>query len=69
MIYIKRLKELLDRKFLKDIELLELLDLEDNDYVIDCRFIKPYNAHYNEYEVFVREDDEIKIYKVYLKHR
>lgn len=69
MIYIKRLKELLDRKFLKDIELLELLELEDNDYVIDCRFIKPYNAHYNEYEVFVREDDEIKIYKVYLKHR
>ena len=63
---IKRLKELLDRKFLKDIELLEL---EDNDYVIDCKFIKPYNAHYNEYEVFVREDDEIKIYKVYLKHR
>nr|WP_288305968.1 hypothetical protein [uncultured Romboutsia sp.] len=69
MIYIKRLKELLDRKFLKDIELLELLELEDNDYVIDCKFIKPYNAHYNEYEVFVREDDEIKIYKVYLKHR
>ena len=66
MIYIKRLKELLDRKFLKDIELLEL---EDNDYVIDCKFIKPYNAHYNEYEVFVIEDDEIKIYKVYLKHR
>ena len=69
MIYIKRLKELLDRKFLKDIELLELLELEDNDYVIDCKFIKPYNAHYNEYEVFVREDDEIKIYKVHLKHR
>ena len=62
----QNLKELLDRKFLKDIELLEL---EDNDYVIDCKFIKPYNAHYNEYEVFVREDDEIKIYKVYLKHR
>ena len=61
MIYIKRLKELLDRKFLKDIELLELLELEDNDYVIDCKFIKPYNAHYNEYEVFVREDDEIKV--------
>lgn len=66
MIYIKRLKELLDRKFLKDIELLEL---EDNDYVIDCKFIRQYNAHYNEYEVLVREGDEIKIYKVYLKHR
>lgn len=66
MIYIKRLKELLDRKFLKDIELLEL---EDNDYVIECKFTKPYNAHYNEYEVAVKENNEIKIYKVYLKHR
>lgn len=66
MIYIKRLKELLHKQFLKDTELLEL---EDNDYVIECKFIKPYNAHYNEYEVVVREHDEIKIYKVYLKHR
>lgn len=61
-----RLKELLDRKFLKDIELLEL---EDNEYVLDCKFIQPYNAHYNEYEVSVSENGEIKIYRVYLKHR
>ena len=66
MIYIKRLKELLDRKFLKDIELLEL---EDNDYVIDCKFIKPYNAHYNEYLVKVKNGDEVEEYFVYLKHR
>ena len=66
MIYIKRLRELLDRKFLKDVELLEL---EDNEYVIEFKFTQPYNAHYNEYKVVVREDDEIKIYKVYLKHR
>lgn len=66
MIYIKRLRELLDRKFLKDAELLEL---EDNEYVIECKFTQPYNAHYNEYKVVVREDDEIKIYKVYLKYR
>ena len=62
----KRLKELLDRKFLKDIELLEL---EDNEYVIECKFTKPYNAHYNEYEVLVKENNEINTYKVYLKHR
>jgi len=61
-----RLKELLDRRFLKDIELLEL---EDNEYVIECKFIKPYNAHYNEYEVLVKENNEINTYKVYLKHR
>ena len=62
----ERLKELLDRKFLKDIELLEL---EDNKYVLDCKFTKPYNAHYNEYEVLVKENEEVKLYKVYLKHR
>lgn len=61
-----RLKELLDRKFLKDIELLEL---EDCEYVIECKFTKPYNAHYNEYEVLVKENNEINTYKVYLKHR
>ena len=62
----ERLKELLDRKFLKDVELLEL---EDSEYVLECKFTKPYNAHYNEYEVLVKENEEIKLYKVYLKHR
>ena len=62
----ERLRELLERKFLKDVELLEL---EDNDYVVECKLTQPYNAHYNEYEVYVREENEIKIYKVYLKHR
>lgn len=62
----ERLKELLERKFLKD---LELLELEDNDYVLECKFTKPYNAHYNEYEVLVKEGNEIKVYYVYLKHR
>lgn len=62
----ERLNELLDRKFLKDVELLEL---EDNEYVIQCKFTKPYNAHYNEYEVLVKENEEVKVYKVYLKHR
>ena len=62
----ERLKELLERKFLKD---LELLELEDNDYVLECKFTKPYNAHYNEYEVLVKEENEIKVYYVFLKHR
>ena len=62
----ERLNELLERQFLKD---LELLELEDNDYVLECKFTKPYNAHYNEYEVLVKEGNEIKVYYVYLKHR
>ena len=62
----ERLKELLERKFLKD---LELLELEDNDYELESKFTKPYNAHYNEYEVLVKEGNEIKVYNVYLKHR
>ncbi len=62
----ERLKELLDRKFLKDVELLEL---EDSEYVLECKFTKPYNAHYNEYEVLVKENEETNLYKVYLKHR
>ena len=62
----ERLKELLERKFLKD---LELLELEDKDYVLECKFTKPYNAHYNEYEELVKEENEIKVYYVYLKHR
>ena len=62
----ERLKELLERKFLKD---LELLELEDNDYVLECKFTKPYNAHYNEYEVLVKDENEIKVYYVYIKHR
>ena len=39
-----RAKELINRKFLKDIEFLEL---EDSDCVLECRYIKPHNAHYN----------------------
>ena len=62
----ERLKELLDRKFLKDVELLEL---EDSEYVLECKFTKPYNAHYNEYEVLVKENEETNLYKVYSKHR
>ena len=60
-----RLEELIDRKFLKDIEFLEL---EDFDNVIECKFKKPHNAHYNEYLIKVDENGSIKEYLVYLKH-
>ena len=62
----ERLRELLERKFLKDIELLEL---EDNDFVLECRYTKPHNAHYNEYLVLVKNNDVIEEHLVYLKHR
>ncbi|RDY25227.1 hypothetical protein CHL78_019280 [Romboutsia weinsteinii] len=62
----ERLRELLERKFLNDRELLEL---EDSDYVLECRYTKPHNAHYNEYFVIVKDNDLIEEHLVYLKHR
>lgn len=61
-----RLMELLDRKFLKDRELLEL---EDNEYVLECKLTKPHNAHYNEYIVIIDRDGNKEEHFVYLKHR
>lgn len=61
-----RLKELIDRQFLKDSELLEL---EDNDLVIGCKYLKPYNAHYNEYIITIKKNNKVEEYSVYLKHR
>lgn len=58
--------KLANRKFLKDIELLQL---EDNEYVIDLKYIKPHNAHYNEYIVTIQNKDKIEKHFVYLKHR
>ncbi len=37
----ERLMELIERKFLKDVELLELEDIEN---VIECKMTQPYNA-------------------------
>lgn len=61
-----RLIQLLDRKFLNDREFLEL---EDNEYVLECKLVKPYNAHYNEYTVTVKYDNKLEQHLVYLKHR
>ncbi|MEG2868860.1 MAG: hypothetical protein RR894_14035 [Terrisporobacter sp.] len=62
----ENLMKLIKRKFLKDIELLEL---EDNENVLNCKFTQPYNAHYNEYLVTIKNKDKIEEHKVYLKHR
>lgn len=61
----ERVIELLDRKFLNDRELLEL---EDSEYVLGCKLIKPFNAHYNEYTVIVKYNNEFEEHTVYLKH-
>lgn len=57
---------LINRKFLKDTELLQL---EDNEKVLECKYTKPHNAHYNEYEVTIKNNEKIEKYLVYLKHR
>ena len=62
----ERLMELIERKFLKDVELLKLEDIEN---VIEGKMTQPYNAHYNEYLVKVKNGDEVEEYFVYLKHR
>ncbi len=45
-----RLFELINRRFLKDSELLEL---EDSDYVISLEYLRPHNAHYKEYLLII----------------
>ncbi len=40
----------INRKFLKD---NELLFVEDHELVKSCEFTKPHNAHYKEYLVIV----------------
>lgn len=44
---------LINRKFLKD---SELLYLEDHDLVKSCEYLKPYNAHYKEYLVVINNN-------------
>ena len=57
---------LINRKFLKDTELLRL---EDNENELECKYTKPHNTHYNEYEVTIKNNEKIEKYLVYLKHR
>lgn len=41
---------LINKKFLKD---YELLSLEDNEFVKSCKYLKPHNAHYKEYLITI----------------
>ena len=52
-----RLLELINRKFLKDSEFLEL---EDNDNVISCEYYRPHNAHYKEFLVTINNNGKIE---------
>ena len=51
--------ELINRKFLKD---TELLYLEDHPLVKSCIFSKPHNAHYNEYLVVIDNNGQDEEY-------
>lgn len=42
--------KIINRKFLKD---YELLYLEDHELVKSCEYIKPHNAHYKEYLIVI----------------
>ena len=53
-----RLLELINRKFLKDSEFLEL---EDNDNVISCEYYRPHNAHYKEFLVTINNNGTLFI--------
>lgn len=46
----EEIMKIINRKFLKD---YELLYLEDNDLVKSCKYLRPHNAHYKEYLVVV----------------
>ena len=52
-----RLLELINRKFLKDSDFLEL---EDNDNVISCEYYRPHNAHYKEFLVTINNNGKIE---------
>lgn len=56
--------ELINRKFLKD---NELLYLEDHDLVKSCEFLKPHNAHYKEYLVIIDNNGKDEEYIVCCK--
>ncbi|MCI5629411.1 MAG: hypothetical protein PUJ51_17220 [Clostridiales bacterium] len=58
--------ELINRKFLKD---TELLYLEDHPLVKSCIFSKPHNAHYNEYLVVIDNNGQDEEYIVCCKFK
>lgn len=56
--------ELINRKFLKD---YELMILEDFDVVKSCTYLRPYNAHYKEYLVIIDNNGKEEEYIVCCK--
>ena len=55
---------LINRKVLKD---NELLYLEDHDLVKSCEFLRPHNAHYKEYLVVIDNNGKDEEYIVCCK--
>ncbi len=58
--------KLINKKFLKD---TELLYLEDSELVKSCKFLKPHNAHYNEYLVIIDNNGKHEEYIVCCKFK
>lgn len=61
----KEVMTLINRKFLKD---YELLYLEDHDSVKSCKYLKPHNAHYKEYLVLIDNNGKEEEHIVYCKY-
>ena len=51
----EEIMKLINKKFLKD---YELLYLEDNDLVESCKYLRPHNAHYKEYLVTINSNNK-----------
>ena len=66
------LMKIINKKFLKDHELLyledhELLYLEDHELVKSCEYVRPHNAHYKEYLVIINNNRHDEKYTVCCK--
>ena len=66
------LMKIINKKFLKDHELLyledlELLYLEDHELVKSCEYVRPHNAHYKEYLVIINNNGHDEKYTVCCK--
>lgn len=60
----EEIMKLINRKFLKD---YELLYLEDNNLVKSCEYLRPHNAHYKEYLVVVDNNGKDEEYIICCK--
>ena len=58
------LMKIINKKFLKD---HELLYLEDHELVKSCECVRPHNAHYKEYLVIINNNGHDEKYTVCCK--